>query len=212
MSTSRGDTLENVSANRDLFLKELGTSSDRLAQGVQVSRDGIETVTSPGDYTQTDALITTVRNVYLRVLTADCSPVLIWSTDHPLVAAVHSGWQGSELNILGRTIEKMKREFKVNTLSLNVAIGPGLSRDNFEVGPEFRDKFSAKYLSSRQGSNKFTFDNNRFLFDAAVRQGIPEDQIEILPYCSKADEDLFFSHRRDKGVTGRMMSVIGIRK
>ncbi|MEA3286114.1 MAG: polyphenol oxidase family protein [Candidatus Marinimicrobia bacterium] len=210
MSTSRGDSLQNVTANRQLFLDQFNTVESQLAQPVQISQAGIEIVKYPGKYSARDALITDTPGVYLSILTADCSPILIWSEAYPLVAAVHSGWQGSELDILGKTLGLILDSFTVTPASINLVIGPGLGQDNFEVGAEFSTKFPATYLKEAVNSDRFYFDNNNYLKDTALNFGIPADQIEILPYCSYRDSDLFFSHRRDQGVTGRMMSVIGI--
>jgi len=212
MSTSRGDSAEHVTVNRQLFLSELGIEESQLAEPLQISRDGIEIVAAPGKYANRDALITAHPGVYLRVLTADCSPILIWSQEKPLIAAVHSGWQGSELDILGQTLKMMHENLGAAYNSLYVVIGPGLTQENFEVGPEFEDKFQSKYLQPAVDSDRAKFNNNVFLRDSALQLGVPEDQIEILPFCSYGDDKLFFSHRRDGGITGRMMSVIGINK
>ncbi len=210
MSISRGDSAENVTLNRQIFLNKLGINESQLAEPLQVSRDGIEIVKAPGKYPQRDALITTQRGIYLRVLTADCAPILIWSQKENLVAVVHSGWQGSELDILGQTLKMIHHELGVNYETLSMVIGPGLTQDNFEVGPEFSEKFPANYLQPLPKSNRFFFDNNGYLRDTAIKLGLPSSQIEILPFCSYGDDELFFSHRRDGGTTGRMMSVIGI--
>ncbi|NQV29768.1 MAG: peptidoglycan editing factor PgeF [Candidatus Marinimicrobia bacterium] len=212
MSVARGDMAENVSQNRNLFLNKLGITENHLAQPLQVSRDGVRLVDSPGKYENLDALLTVTPGLFLSVLTADCSPILVWSDEKSLVAAVHSGWQGSELNILGQTLEAIIGILKINPSSLYVAIGPGLSQDNFEVGPEFVDKFSTPYLRPLHHSDRYHFDNNQFLVDTAIESGVPVEQIEVLPFCTYRDEELFFSHRRDGLKTGRMMSVIGIKK
>jgi hypothetical protein len=210
MSVSRGDSKNNVTANRGIFLKEFGIAEDQLAEPLQVSKDGIEIVDAPEEYANCDALITSQPGVFLRVLTADCSPILIWSDS--TVAAVHSGWQGSELDILGQTLKKIHSEMGVELESLYVAIGPGLSQEHFEVGPEFSDKFPLKYLSPILNTDRYLFDNNAYLRDTAILLGVPDNQIETLPFCSYRDDSLFYSHRRDGGTTGRMMSVIGINK
>jgi polyphenol oxidase len=210
MSVSRGDSKKNVSANRQIFLNEFGIDEALLAEPLQVSGDGIEIVEAPGEYASRDALITSQPGVFLRVLTADCSPILIWSSKDSIVAAVHSGWQGSELDILGQTLKKMHSTLGVEIATLSLAIGPGLSQANFEVGPEFSDKFSMEYLLPLPNSDRYLFDNNAYLRDTAIQLGVPANQVEILPFCSFRDDNLFFSHRRDGGTTGRMMSVIGI--
>ena len=210
MSTSRGDSEANVAANRQLFLEKFGINPAQLAEPLQIGRDGVKIIDQPGEYASQDALITAQPGVYLRVLTADCSPILIWSDKDLLVAAVHSGWQGSELDILGKTLKKMHTEMGAELESLYLVIGPGLSQANFEVGPEFSDKFPAEFLMPLQGRNRYLFDNNAYLRDTAIRSGVPAHHIETLPYCSYKEDSLFYSHRRDAGTTGRMMSVIGI--
>ncbi len=210
MSTSRGDSETNVATNRQIFLNEFGVNAAQLAEPLQIGSDGVEIIDEPGEYASQDALITAQPGVFLRVLTADCSPILIWSRKDLLVAAVHSGWQGSELNILGKTLNKMNTEMGADMESLCMVIGPGLSQDNFEVGPEFSDKFPTEFLIPLKGSNRYLFDNNAYLRDSAIQLGVPENLIETLSYCSYRDENLFYSHRRDGGTTGRMMSVIGI--
>ena len=210
MSTSRGDSEANVAANRQLFLEKFGINPAQLAEPLQIGMDGVKIIDQPGEYASQDALITAQPGVYLRVLTADCSPILIWSDKDLLVAAVHSGWQGSELDILGKTLKKMHTEMGAELESLYLVIGPGLSQDNFEVGPEFSDKFPAEFLIPLQGRNRYLFDNNAYLRDTAIRSGVPAHHIETLPYCSYKEDSLFYSHRRDAGTTGRMMSVIGI--
>ena len=210
MSIRQGDSVENVSMNRQLFLNKIGVTQNQLAQPIQISRDGIRLIDSPGNYENLDALITVTPGLFLSVLTADCSPILIWSDEFPVAAAVHSGWQGSELNILGQTLHKITDTLQIDPASLYLAIGPGLSQDNFEVGPEFGDKFSVTYLRAQSKTDRFYFDNNRFLVDTAIQSGVVAEHIEVLPYCTFRDENLFFSHRRDGVQTGRMMSVIGI--
>ncbi|MCF6237492.1 MAG: polyphenol oxidase family protein [Candidatus Marinimicrobia bacterium] len=210
MSTSRGDLIEHVAANRKLFMAQFNAHESQLAQPIQISQDQVEIVTTPGLYPACDALITETPGIYLSVLTADCSPILIWSEEYPVVAAVHSGWQGSELDILGKTLERMLDSYSITPAAISMVIGPGLSPENFKVGPEFSEKFQTEYLLKTAGGDRFYFDNNRYLKDTAMHHGIPADQIEILPYCSYRDDTLFFSHRRDQGITGRMMSVIGI--
>lgn len=209
MSISRGDSLENVSTNRSRFLSNWGIKPSQLAQGNQISEDGLAVVSSPGVYDACDALICSTPQIFLSVLTADCAPILIWSTERDVVASVHSGWQGSEMDILGRTIDRLVEDFQVPAASLCIVIGPGLSQENFEVGPEFSTKFPQDYLQEF-GEDRYKFDNNRYLGDKAIACGVPGSQIEILNYCTCADEALFFSHRRDRNTTGRMMSIIGI--
>ena len=203
--------MESVGRNRSLFFSDLGIDESELAIPGQISRDQVQIADKPGKYSATDALITTRKDIYLSVLTADCAPVLFWSSETPLAGAVHSGWQGSELDILGKALRLARDTTGCSRESLYMVIGPGLTAENFEVGPEFEAKFPVAYLKPKPGTERYCFDNNAYLRDTAIRWGMTPEHIEILPYCSYRDDTLFFSHRRDRSITGRMMSVIGIR-
>ena len=208
-STSRGDSTENVAENRQRFFHKHHVESTRLAQPVQISGSHVGEATQPGLYADTDALITNKSNLFLTVLTADCSPILFWDTTSNVVGAVHSGWQGSAENILGKALKLAMEIYQLSPDTTYLAIGPGLSVKHFEVGLEFEEKFPLEYLTSNKNATKYYFDNNRFLRDTALGLSIPKTHIDVLPYCSFADDELFFSHRRDQGTTGRMMSIIG---
>ena len=206
MSVSTGDDKQNVARNRKAWLGSLGFDENQVAIPLQVHGSEIGRANTSGEYDRCDALITQQRGVVLSVRTADCVPVLIWSSTSKSIAAVHSGWRGTELNILGKTLTALVTMDNL-AADLNVAIGPGMRVENFEVGPEFHDKFAAEYLETRNG--RLFFDNFKLLIDQALNAGVPAEQIEDLGFCSFADSELFFSHRRDGPRTGLMLSVIG---
>jgi YfiH family protein len=147
---------------------------------------------------QCDAFITRQKNLPIMVKVADCQGILIFDPATQSAAAVHSGWRGSSLNILGKTIQKMSKAYGSSPTDLLVAVSPSL-------GPccaEFSDPkselpdFCQPFIDS---------DNHVDFWELSAKQcldaGIPGQQIELAGQCTKCQPG-FPSHR--KGDSGRM--------
>lgn len=158
----------------------------------------LEVSRKPEEIPRCDAFITQRKNLPIMVKVADCQGVLIYDPVTHSAAAVHSGWRGSTLNILGKTIQKMNEAYGSSPADLRVAISPSL-------GPccsEFSDpknelpEFCHAYI--REG-NRVDFWT---LSVSQLREaGIPEEQIEMAGVCTKCRPG-FPSHRN--GDSGRM--------
>jgi YfiH family protein len=151
-----------------------------------------------------DALISREPGLILSIRTADCLPILIADPVGRAVAAVHAGWRGTVSQIATRTVEKMAAEFGSEAQNLQVAIGPGILKCCFEVGPEV----AAQFGGPTEGKSKVDLveANTRQLIDT----GIPALHIEAIGLCTFCNAGEFHSFRRDAG-PGRMVSWIGIR-
>ena len=108
LSYSVGDEKEIVNSNRKLFFKELGLNEKMVSYQKQVHEDKISTVNSPGNCGESDALITTKKNLGLAISSADCPAIFIYDPLQKAIAAVHSGWKGTAKQILRKTIQKLK--------------------------------------------------------------------------------------------------------
>lgn len=207
MSFKVGDSELNVKSNRDKFFSSLGIDQRRLAIPQQVHSDKIQIVTKPGFYPETDGLITESTDLFLIISTADCYSVLIYDPKKKIIAAVHSGWRGTQKKILTRAIGMMNNEFGCSPEDLHVFIGPGISRDNFEVGREVAEMFDEKFILRRNGS--IYIDLKEHILNQLSSLGI--NKIEIFPRCTYNEKDYLHSYRRDREKSGRMFSVIGMR-
>jgi len=157
-----------------------------------------------------DAIVTSVPNVLLTVRIADCVPILIASRDGKIVAAIHAGWRGVVGDVVGKAVRGM-REAGAPADGLVAAIGPCISLEHFEVGPEVAEEFVRQGLGHAVQS--FPDKNPHIDLQASVkallgRTGVT--QIDGNDLCTFRDADTFYSHRRDNGITGRMAAVIGI--
>jgi YfiH family protein len=187
-----------------------------------------------------DGLITNRRGVLLGVKTADCVPVLIADREGHAVGAFHAGWRGTLARIVEKGIGAMRQHFGVEPENMVVAIGPCIHGCCYEVSAELRDQFASQFpygnelftevFSSDPVREKYPlmFMNMRApghgappskphldLVEANRRQlisvGVPENAIDVSPLCTSCRIDLLFSHRAEKGKTGRMIAAIGLK-
>jgi polyphenol oxidase len=187
-----------------------------------------------------DGLITDVPELLLAVQTADCLPVIVVDRKRRAVGVFHAGWRGTVKRIVEKGIGEIQRHFGSDPRNLIAAIGPGIHGCCYEVGAEVRNKFETQFayaaelfrevkesdpvrekypllfLTARapghgELSVKLFLDlveaNQRQLMDA----GVTTDNIEASSLCTACHTDLLFSFRADRGVTGRLMGVVGIR-
>jgi len=158
---------------------------------------------------EADALVTSRPGAALGVRTADCVPILIADERGQRVAAVHSGWRGTDLRISARAVEALVRD-GARAGGLVAAIGPAIQRCCYEVSDElalrFRKAFGPGVAVLKGG--RWHLDLGYAVRHTLAEAGIPLEQIEVLPQCTACDAQRFFSHRRDKGVTGRHLSFI----
>ena len=204
-----GDDENNVKSNREKFFGSLEINIKNLAIPKQIHSSNVRIINKPGLYPETDALITNSKNLFLVISIADCYPVLIYDRKNQVVAAVHSGWRGTQKRILTHAINKMYDKFKSVPADLFVFIGPGISKEHFEVGEEVANQFDEKYCERRNG--KYFIDFRANLVDGLNTLKIPTHNIDIHPMCTYKEKDYLHSYRRDKDKSGRMFAVIGIK-
>lgn len=210
LGMSVNDSKENVIGNRTLFFEGLGIKLDRLAISKQVHGNEVQIVTEPimeGDY---DAKITNKRNVFLVISIADCTPILIYDTKNNAVAAIHAGWKGTVGKIVSNTLLKMKEQYGTNGADCKAFIGACIGYDNFEVDEDVAQHFDAAFKRFDPNKQKYFVDLKKANSEQLIAQGVYPTNIEISNYCTVQNNDLFFSHRKEKGRTGRMMAVIGM--
>jgi len=187
-----------------------------------------------------DGLITHTPGILLAIQTADCLPIILVDRRRRTVGVFHAGWRGVVKRIVEKGLGEMQRAFGAKPQDIKVAIGPGIHSCCYEVGPEVRQAFESQFtyaaelfrevkesdpvrekypllfLTARAPGHgelppKIFLDlveaNRRQLIDV----GVLARNIFASQLCTACSTDLLFSHRAEKGVTGRMMGVVGIR-
>ena len=151
---------------------------------------------------QADALLEATPGAVVAVRTADCIPILLADERHRAVAAVHAGWRGTVAGIAGRAVEAMRQRFGTRPADLHAAIGPGIGKCCYEVGPEVAAQFGA------EGRAHIDLpEANRGQLLAA---GIDPARVYVAGLCTMCHPDEFHSFRRDREAAGRMYSFAGV--
>ena len=224
-SIIKEDPIENVRRNLELVCGAIGIDYTRLVFSNQTHEDNIRVVTEadigkgltiPSDITDTDGLMTNIPGIPLITHYADCVPLFFLDTRNRAIAVIHSGWKGTVLKIGAKTIKQMNEVYGTKPEDCLVGIGPSIGRDCFEVGPEvvqeFRDSFDnwAEFTEPfRDG--KFRIDLWKANKIMLIELGIPEENITVSGFCTKCNEQLFFSYRRDKGRTGSLSAIMELK-
>ena len=184
-------------------------AADACATVKQTHSDRVWRADHAGKLGEGDALVTNVPGLFVAVRTADCIPILMADPRHGAVAAVHAGWRGTVANIAGKTVREMARLYKTNPSDVLAAIGPGIGRCCFEVGPEvavqFRELFPDRDDLDRRTHLDLAEANRRELTAA----GVDPAHVECAGMCTYCMGERFESFRRDRERSGRMVSAIG---
>ncbi|MGE0088361.1 MAG: peptidoglycan editing factor PgeF [Bacteroidales bacterium] len=208
------DNPELVDKNLELLAEATQISKSCMVFPKQTNGTNIAIVKSVNDvFSDTDALITNIPGICIGVRTADCVPVIIYEPEKRIIAAVHSGWKGTVEKIAKNTIEIMVSEFGANPKKMIAGIGPSISPDVYEVGPDVINLVIKAFgnnhvLKQITGSEKALFDLWQANKMVLTESGIPESNIEIAEMCTFSNSDLFYSARRDKQKTGRLATGI----
>lgn len=211
LGKSTDDTPENTAENRRRFCAALGFSPKNLAWSKQVHGAEIRLVTAPGGAEGYDALVTQTPGVVLAVSVADCTPVLVYDPVHQAVAAIHAGWRGAAAGIVVKTVQVMADHFGTRSADCIAYVGTCIDECSFEVGPEVAAAFELDFKRHDPARNKFFVDLKKNCAAQLRAFGLPDNRIEVSPYSTILHNSDYFSHRKEGGVTGRMMAVIGMR-
>jgi YfiH family protein len=175
------------------------------------SADVIDAAGFTGERGSADALVSNTPGLAMGVRTADCLPILLVDLAHHAVAAVHAGWRGAAAGIAERTISRLHELYGTNPEQLRAAIGPGIGKCCFEVGPEVARQFSRWRPELAAAEAKQFLDlvdiNHRQLEEAGVRS----ENIAASALCTMDRTDILYSFRKEKESAGRMLAWIGIR-
>ena len=206
----------------------------------QVHSDIIHRIDHPPEHLLTgDGLVTDVPRLMLAGQTADCLPVLLVDRKRKTVGAFHAGWRGTLARIVEKGGGAMRLHFGSHPEDLCAAIGPGIASCCYSVGEEVREQFHAQFAYAGELFREITdsdpahekcpllfmtarapghADIGRTIYldlrEANRRQllaaGLRPESVTTIDLCTACRPDLFFSHRAEKGVTGRQMGVVGI--
>ena len=188
-----------------------------------------------------DGLLTNQAGILLSIRTADCLPILLVELQHHAIAAVHVGWRGALAHMVEKAVGEMRRVFGSRPADLLAALGPSIRSCCYEVGEEVVAAFCARFANGEKFFRKApsttpptTAGSDPLLLSSTLRPekhaapatfldlgavaraqlccaGVRPANISVAEFCTACRTDLFFSHRKERGRTGRTMAIIGIR-
>jgi YfiH family protein len=195
----------NVAENRRRLAAGIGSDPERVAMGWQVHGPEILEWDGPprnggfahvgADLPKVDGHTTTAKGVPLMVLVADCLPVALATPARAVM--LHCGWRGLAAGIIERGIELFEGDTKPRAV-----LGPSIGPCCYEVG----DEVLAEFSDLEGVANGRMLSLNMVAQQKLMAGGVTK--IDSFPLCTRCRPDLFFSHRRDNGVTGRQAGLV----
>jgi hypothetical protein len=180
-------------------------SCRNLATLKQIHSDTcIEAAGRHGVLGEGDALLENAPGTLVGVKTADCLPILLVDERTRAVAAVHAGWRGTLQQIALKAAGRMADRFGTRAEDVHAAIGPGIGKCCFEVGPDVAQQFG------ECADGKINLDLSAINVEQLRSRGILAERIYPAGLCTFCGGDEFHSYRRDREKAGRMLSVVGI--
>lgn len=209
--------------NRQQVCQQLGLSAERLVACQQVHGDLVYHVTSADagrgargheqGIPETDGLFTHEVDIPLLIMVADCYPVVLVDPVQHVIAAVHSGWRGTEQKIAVLALKHMVQQYQTQAQDVRCVIGTGIDFHSFEVGAEVVEAFQGQIdLSNPERVKaigaKYRLNLPGILQDQLIAAGVLSTHIEVLGGDTLTDEN-YFSYRRQQGITGRQGVIVG---
>ena len=219
-----GDDLAAVKVNHDRMFRALGLERSQ-AVGCELIHGADVFLVTASDRGQIlgrgDAMVTAEAGVYLSMRFADCAPILLHDPKRRAVGLAHAGWRGTVKNVAGAVVQAMVDKLGCSPQLITALVGPAIGPCCYQVGEEVIQAVDAAFppsgspgngqtrLFSRRNGRSAFFDlweaNRRQLLAAGV------GRVEVAGLCTACHTDHFFSHRAERGRTGRFGVVIGIR-
>jgi YfiH family protein len=202
----------------DLFFEALGMNPENVLSLKQVHSDRILSVRDKSFCLDSlkgregDAIVTDLAGLPLAVRTADCLPIVLFHPDKRVIAVVHAGRKGTLLQIAGKAVEKIKRDYDISSETLLAALGPSIKACCYEIGDEIVSEVMKKYdrggrYIKKTMNNKYFLDLTAMNIDQLTEGGLKRENIISVGLCTCCRPDLFFSYRRDNREKGRMMNA-----
>ncbi|MDD5211979.1 MAG: peptidoglycan editing factor PgeF [Sulfuricurvum sp.] len=211
-----GDRKEDVVENHRLLGKELNYNPHKLIHMRQIHSDIVTVVDSTMNFEsppQCDALITNCADVPLMVMSADCTPILIYDPINHAIGAVHAGRAGALNSILPKTLHAMKKHFETSLENVQIVLGPAIHGCCYEINEDIANEVKEKGYENAllYQKKKVYLDVNTILYLQLCAIGIPSRCIVRESPCTSCRREDYFSYRADHQHTGRIAGVIVLR-
>lgn len=208
-----GDNLQDVLDNHRILGKRLNYDHERLIHMRQIHSDTVRIADTSMNFEsppQCDAVITNQLDLPLMVMSADCTPILIYDPRNHAIGAVHAGRAGALNRILPKTLNTLQKNYGTAFSDVQIVLGPSIHGCCYEINEsiaaEVKEKGYETALIHKEGN--VALDVNTVLLLQLRELGIPSKHIETMPQCTSCECNDYFSYRADAQHTGRIAGVI----
>ncbi len=214
---SVGDHASNVKKNREKALALFGKKLDGVYDVYQVHSNDVVLTDKPlgsnEAHKKADAILTTTPEITLMMRFADCVPIFLFDSVQRVIGIVHAGWMGTVNRIIAKAITAMVDNYGSKPGNIFAGIGPSIGPDHYAVGEDVLEKVRASFsdkarllISNKQGKSYFDLwaANQVILSEAGVQN------VEIAGICTCCNLEDWYSHRGERGRTGRFGAIIGM--
>jgi polyphenol oxidase len=213
-----GDDRPRVIENRLRSFAAVGRDSKSMFDVWQVHSADVVRANAPHNFSppeyKADAILTDNPDVTLFMRFADCTPILLFDPIKYTIGIAHAGWMGTVKQVAAAAVNAMTAAYGSRPEDILAGIGPSIGPDHYEIGPDVITRVRETYpddadklLIHRNGHIYFDLwqANELTLKNAGVRS------IEISGLCTACHPEDWFSHRAEKGKTGRFGALIGLK-
>jgi hypothetical protein len=212
-----GDERQRVQENRLRSFRALGRDPHSLYDVWQVHSADVVLAAAPHDgappEVKADAIITDNPAVTLFMRFADCVPILLYDPIRQAVGIVHAGWEGTVKKIGAAAVRAMTETLGSRPADILAGIGPSVGPDHYEVRQDVIDRVRSSFGEAADGLLPMYGERHHFDLWAANRLTLEQaglTRVEVASLCTACHTDHWYSHRAEKGKTGRFGALIAV--
>lgn len=206
--------LDNLSIkNLNDIANYLDCSIENIIAPVQTHSTNIALAKKGMKYPNTDSLVVEDNNIAILLNFADCTPVIIYDTQNNIGSIAHAGWKGTAGRIVPLTIEFLKKRYKTSPDDIIAIIGPAISGKNYQVDEDVFIKLKSTlnaeytdYFVYDKINQKYNIDLKTINYHQLTELGVT--RIDKCSYCTYDSNNLFFSYRKENGITARHSAIL----
>ncbi len=217
LSTTGGDSRENVIENRKRIFKVIKRPVDSLFDAWQVHGNNIIQVIEPRGLEnkpqKADGLVTDKADITLFMRFADCVPILLFDPINGVIGIFHAGWKGTLRKIVSRGVKVFIDRYHSNTSDIVAGIGPSICADHYEIKEDVAQIVEKTF--KKKSDEVLTYSKSGIHFNLSkanqiILQESGVNKVEKSKICTACDTVKWFSHRAENGATGRFGAYIAL--
>jgi len=214
---SVGDRIENVRENRLRTFKALECVPESMFDVWLIHSADVAYADTPtpmgDDLPRVDIVLTDKPELTLFMRFADCVPILVYDPVKQVIGISHAGWRGTVKDVAGKTVNSMRKRYRTNPSDVIACIGPSIGPDHYEVGDDVIQQVAK--LFGEKSDLVLHSHGDRTHFDLwkanqLLLQRVDVNKIEVAGVCTACHTEDWFSHRAEKGRTGRFGALISL--